>query len=208
MEDVLDLYAEPYDPARPVVCFDELPVQLVADRRAPRAVGPGAPARYDYEYTRAGVANVFLVVEPQRGWRQLTVTAQRCKSDFAEQMRWLVTEGYPRATVIRVVLDNLRTHTWEALYETFPAAEARRLVRTLEFHYTPKHGSWLNMAEIELSVLSRECLARRIPTVDSLAAEIAMYQRRRNAAAQPIEWRFTCDKARLKLHRLYPSPSL
>jgi hypothetical protein len=208
MEDVLDLYAEPYDPARPVVCFDELPVQLVAERRAPLAVRPGAPPPNDNEYTRGGVANVFLVVEPTRGWRHLTVTAQRCKSDFAEQMRWLVTEGYPNARVIRVVLDNLRTHTWEALYEAFPAAEARRLVRTLEFHYTPKHGSWLNIAEIELSVLSRECLARRIPTPDALAAEIALYQRRRNAAAQPIEWRFTCDKARLKLHRLYPSTSV
>jgi DDE superfamily endonuclease len=208
MEDVLDLYAESYDPQRPVVCFDELPVQLVAERRAPLAVRPGAPARYDYEYTRGGVANVFLVVEPTRGWRHLTVTAQRCKTDFAAQMRWLVTEGFPTATVIRVVLDNLRTHTWEALYEAFPAAEARQLVRMLEFHYTPKHGSWLNMAEIELSVLSRECLRRRIPTADALAAEIALYEHRRNAAAQPIEWRFTCDKARLKLHRLYPSTSM
>jgi hypothetical protein len=208
MEDVLDLYAEPYDPARPVVCFDELPVQLVAERRAPLAVRPGAAARYDYEYTRAGVANLFLFCEPKRGWRHLTVTAQRCKADFAEQMRWLVVEGYPSATVIRVVLDNLRTHSWEALYETFLPDEARRLVRALEFHYTPTHGSWLNMAELELSVLSRECLARRIPTADALAAEIALYEHRRNAAAQPIEWRFTCDKARLKLHRLYPSPSL
>lgn len=208
MEDVLDLYAEPYDPARPVVCFDELPVQLVAERRAPLPARPGCPARYDYEYTRAGVANLFVLCEPKRGWRQLTVTAQRCKTDFAQQMRWLVTEGFPTATVIRVVLDNFRTHTWEALYETFPAEEARRLVRTLEFHYTPKHGSWLNIAEIELSVLSRTCLARRIPTLDALAAEIAIYQSRRNAAAQPIEWTFTCDKARLNLHRLYPSTSL
>jgi hypothetical protein len=208
MEDVLDLYAEPYDPARPVVCFAELPMQLVAERRAPLPGRPGTPARYDYEYTRAGGANLFVFCEPKRGWRHLTVTAQRCKPDFAEQMRWLVTEGFPTATTIRVVLDNLRTHTWEALYESFPPEEARRLVRTLEFHYTPKHGSWLNMAELELSVLSRECLARRIPTADVLAAEVAAYERRRNAAAQPIEWRFTCDKARLKLHRLYPSTSL
>jgi hypothetical protein len=208
MEDVLELYAEPYDAARPVVCFDELPVQLVAERRAPLPGRPGAPARYDYEYTRAGVANLFVFLEPKRGWRHLTVTAQRCKTDFAQQMRWLVVEGFPRATVIRVVLDNLRTHTWEALYETFPAEEARRLVRALEFHYTPKHGSWLNIAEIELSVLSRECLARRIPTPEVLATEIATYQSRRNAAAQPIDWTFTCDKARLKLHRLYPSTPL
>ena len=208
MEDVLDLYAEPYDAARPVVCFDELPVQLVAERRAPLPLRPGSAARYDYEYTRAGVANVFLVCEPKRGWRHLTVTAQRCKADFAHQMRWLVTEGFPTATTIRVVLDNLRTHTWEALYETFPAAEARRLVRMLEFHYTPTHGSWLNIAEIELSVLSRDCLARRIATPELLAAEVAAYQTRRNTAAQPIEWRFTCDKARFKLHRLYPSTFL
>jgi hypothetical protein len=208
MEDVLDLYAEPYDPARPVVCFDELPVQLVADRRAPLPAGPGRAARYDYEYTRAGVANLFVLCEPKRGWRQLTVTAQRCKADFAQQMRWLVTEGFPTATTIRVVLDNFRTHSWEALYEAFPAVEARRLVRTLEFHYTPKHGSWLNIAEIELSVLSRACLARRIATPEILAAEVTAYQTRRNAAAQPIEWRFTCDKARLKLHRLYPSTSM
>lgn len=208
MEDVLDLYAEPYDPARPVVCFDELPVQLVAERRAPLPGRPGTPARYDYEYTRAGVANLFVFCEPKRGWRHLTVTAQRCKTDFAEQMRWLVTEGFPTATTIRVVLDNLRTHTWEALYERFPPEEARRLVRTLEFHYTPKHGSWLNIAEIEWSIVSRECLARRIPTPEVLATEIAAYQARRNTAAQPIEWRFTCDKARLKLHRLYPSNPL
>ena len=208
MEDVLDLYAEPYDPARPVVCFDELPVQLVAERRAPLPGRPGTPARYDYEYTRAGVANLFVFCEPKRGWRHLTVTAQRCKPDFAEQMRWLVTEGFPTATTIRVVLDNLRTHTWEALYESFPPEEARRLVRTLEFHYTPKHGSWLNIAEIEWSIVSRECLARRIPTPEVLATEIAAYQARRNTAAQPIEWRFTCDKARLKLHRLYPSNPL
>jgi hypothetical protein len=208
MEDVLDLYAEPYDPARPVVCFDELPVQLVAERRSPLPGRPGTPARYDYEYTRAGVANLFVFCEPKRGWRHLTVTAQRCKTDFAAQMRWLVTEGFPAATTIRVVLDNLRTHTWEALYERFPPEEARRLVRTLEFHYTPKHGSWLNIAEIEWSIVSRECLARRIPTPDVLTAEIAAYQTRRNRAAQPIEWRFTCDKARLKLHRLYPSNPL
>jgi hypothetical protein len=208
MEDVLDLYAEPYDPARPVVCFDELPVQLVAERRTPLPARPGSPARYDYEYHRAGVANLFVFCEPKRGWRHLTVTAQRCKTDFAEQMRWLVVEGFPTATLIRVVLDNLCTHTWEALYERFPPEEARRLVRTLEFHFTPKHGSWLNIAEIEWSIVSRECLARRIPTSEALASELALYQARRNAAAQPIEWRFTCDKARLKLHRLYPSNPL
>lgn len=205
MEDVLDLYAEPYAPRHPVICFDELPVQLVAETRAPLPAAPGQARRYDYEYKREGVANLFVLCEPQRGWRHLTVTRQRCKADFAAQMQWLV-ERYPAATCIRVVLDNLSTHTWEALYESFPAAEARRLLQRLQFHYTPKHGSWLNIAEIELSVLSRECLSgRRIPTAARLATEVAAYEKRRNAAAQPIDWRFTCDKARMKLHRLYPS---
>lgn len=205
MEDVLDLYAEPYDAAHPMVCFDELPVQLVAERRTPLPAEPGQPARVDYEYRRQGVANLFVLCEPRQGWRHLTVTAQRCKADFARQMQWLVDDGFPDATLIRLVLDNLSTHTWDALYETFPAAEARRLLRKLEFHYTPKHGSWLNIAEIELSVLSRECLARRIPSCEELRCEVAAYEARRNTAAQPIEWTFTCDKARLKLHRLYPS---
>jgi len=205
MEDVLDLYAEPYDRRRPVVCFDELPVQLVAEVRAPLAAAPGRAAREDYEYKREGVANVFLLCEPQRGWRHLVVTARHCKPDFAAQMRWLVDVGCPKATRIRLVLDNLSTHTPEALYETFPAPEARRLLRQLEFHYTPKHGSWLNMAEIELSILTRECLGRRIPSAEALAAALATYERRRNRAAEPIRWQFTNEKARAKLHRLYPS---
>lgn len=206
MEDVLDLYAEPYDAARPVVCFDELPVQLVSETRPPWPARPGQPLRYDYEYHREGVANLFVLVDPKRGWRHVTTTAHRCTPDFARQMRWLVDEGYPDAIVLRVVLDNLSTHSWAALYETFPAAEARRILQKLEFHYTPTHGSWLNIAEIELSVVSRECLgARRIPSVAALAADVAAYETRRNAAASPILWSFTCDKARLKLHRLYPS---
>jgi hypothetical protein len=205
MEDILDLYAEPYDRRRPVVCFDELSVQLVSEVRAPLPPVPGRVRREDYEYRREGVANVFVHCEPLRGWRQLTVTAQRCKADFARQMQWLADVGCPRASAIRVVLDNLSTHTPEALYETFPAAEARRILRRLEFHYTPKHGSWLNMAEIELSILTRECLGRRIPTPGALAAELAAYERRRNRAAEPIRWQFTNEKARVKLHRLYPS---
>ena len=205
MEDVLDLYAEPYDRRRPVVCFDELPVQLVSEVRAPLAAGPGRVRREDYEYRREGVANAFVHCEPLRGWRHLSVTAHRCKADFAHQMRWLVDVGFPRALLIRLVLDNLRTHTAAALYETFPAAEARRILRRLEFHYTPTHGSWLNMAEIELSILTRECLGRRIPTSDVLATELAAYERRRNARAEPIRWQFTNEKARIKLHRLYPS---
>ena len=202
MEDILDLYAEPYDRRRPVVCFDELPVQLVSEVRAPLPAAPGRVARQDYEYKREGVANVFVHCEPLRGWRHLCVTAQRCKADFARQMQWLAVLGFPRAAVIRVVLDN---HTPEALYETFPPAEARRILRRLEFHYTPKHGSWLNIAEIELSILTRECLGRRIPCPGALAAELAAYERRRNRAAEPIRWQFTAEKARVKLHRLYPS---
>ena len=205
MEDVLELYAEPYDRRRPVVCFDELPIQLVADARPPLAAIPGRLAREDYEYVRAGTANVFVLCEPLRGWRHLTVTAQRCKPDFAAQMQWLVDVGFPRATRIRLVLDNLSTHTPEALYESFAPADARRLLRHLEFHYTPKHGSWLNMAEIELSILTRECLGRRIPTSAALTCALAAYERRRNRAADPIRWQFTNEKARLKLHRLYPS---
>jgi len=205
MEDVLELYAEPYDRRRPVVCFDELPIQLVAEVRAPLAAAPGRVAREDYEYARAGTANVFVLCEPLRGWRHLTVTARRCKPDFAAQMRWLVDVGCPKAARIRLVLDNLSTHTPEALYESFPAPEARRLLRRLEFHYTPKHGSWLNMAEIELSILTRECLGRRIATSTALAGELAAYERSRNRAAEPIRWTFTNEKARVKLRRLYPS---
>lgn len=205
MEDVLELYAAPPDRRRPVVGFDELPVQLVAEVRAPLAAVPGRVAREDYEYARAGTANVFVLCEPLRGWRHLTVTAQRCKADFAAQMRWLVDVGCPTATRIRLVLDNLSTHTDAALYETFPPAEARRILQRLEFHYTPKHGSWLNIAEIELSVLTRECLGRRIPSAEALTAELAAYERRRNRAAEPIRWQFTNEKARVKLHRLYPS---
>jgi hypothetical protein len=205
MEDILDLYAEPYDRRRPVVCFDELPVQLVSEVRAPLTAVPGRVAREDYEYKREGVANVFAFGEPLRGWRHLCVTAHRCKADFALQMRWLVDVGFPRALLIRLVLDNLSTHTPAALYETFPAAEARRILRRIEWHYTPTHGSWLNMAEIELSILTRECLGRRIPTPEVLAAELAAYERRRNGVAEPIRWEFTNEKARIKLHRLYPS---
>lgn len=209
MEDVLDLYTAPYDATRPVVCFDELPVQLVRERRGAWPAAPGQSRRVDYEYTRAGVANLFVIVEPRRGWRHLAVTAHRAQGDFARQMQWLVDEAYPTAAMIRVVLDNVNTHSWAALYETFAAAEARRILQRLEWHYTPIHGSWLNIAEIELSILSRECLAsRRIPTAAHLARDVALYETRRNAAAVPIEWGFTCDKARLKLHRLYPSNSL
>jgi hypothetical protein len=162
MEEVLDLYKAAPDPLRPTVCFDELPYQLVAEARCPVPARPGRPARVDYEYRRAGTANVFLCFDPARGWRRVHVTDRRTKRDFAHAMQALVDEDYPEAAVIRLVSDNLNTHTPAALYETFPPAEARRIARKLEFHHTPKHGSWLNMAEIELSVLSGQCLDRRL----------------------------------------------
>jgi transposase len=205
MEDVLDLYAEPYDPRSPVVTFDEVPVQLIGESRAPLAMRPGSPTRIDYEYIRNGTCNVFVVVEPLRGWRHLAVTEHRGNADFAAQMRWLIDEAYPNAQRIRVVLDNLSTHKPSALYEVFPPAEARRIVRKLEFHYTPLHGSWLNMAELELSVLARQCLDQRIPTRERLHEILVSYEARRNAAKATITWQFTNEKARVKLHRLYPS---
>ena len=208
MEDVLDLYAESYDPLHPVVCFDEVPVQLIGERRAPLPMRPGTPMRIDHEYIRNGTCNIFVAVEPLRGWRRLTVTERRANPDFAEQMRSLVDDGFPTATRIRVVLDNLSTHTPEALYQTFPAAEARRLMRKIEFHYTPTHGSWLNMAELELSVFARQCLDQRIPTIERLRELVAAYEARRNAANATITWQFTVDKARVKMHALYPSNPL
>jgi hypothetical protein len=206
MEDVLDLYAEPYDPQRPKVNFDETSKQLLADKHEPRPARPGQAARYDYTYEREGTRNLFVFCEPQAGWRHIAVTAHRTKVDFAHQMQWLVDERYPEADVIRVVLDNLNTHKPASLYEAFAPEEARRLAKKLEFHYTPKHGSWLNMAEIELSILARQCLERRIPDAATLKAEVQAYQARRNAAQATIDWRFSVSDARQKLHRLYPSP--
>jgi DDE superfamily endonuclease len=180
LEDVLDLYEEPYDPKRPKVCFDETNKQLVAEQRMSLPAQPGQPERYDYEYQRNGSRNLFMFFEPQRGWRHVAVTEQRTMQDFAQQMRWLVDEAYPEAEVIRIVLDNLNTHRPASLYETFAPAEARRILKGLEFHYTPKHGSWLNMAEMELSVLSRQCLDRRIPDETTLRREIQALEVERN----------------------------
>jgi DDE superfamily endonuclease len=208
MEDVLDLYAEPYDPKRPKVNFDETSKQLIGETRQPLPTRPGYPARYDYEYKRNGTRNLFLFCEPQAGWRHVTVTERRTMQDFAQQMKWLVDERYPEADVIRVVLDNLNIHKVASLYETFPAAEAHRLRQKLEFHYTPKHGSWLNMAEIELSILARQCLQRRIATEATLKRELAAVEASRNAACTTINWQFTTTAARVKLHHLYPSTSL
>lgn len=203
MEDVLDLYAEPYDATRPVVCFDEQPVQLVAETRTPRPVVTGQPALYDYEYRRAGTANIFMTVQPLAGWRQVTVTSQRTKLDFAAQMKELVDLHFPEAERIRVVLDNLNTHKLACLYEAYPAEEARRIVRKLEFHHTPKHGSWLNPAECELSVLTRQCLSRRIDRQETLASETEAWTARRNREGVRIDYRFTLPDARNKLSHLY-----
>lgn len=207
MEDLLDLYAQPYDPKRPTVCFDETNKQLVAETRLGTPAKPGQRERYDYEYRRNGSRNLFLFVEPQGGWRHVAVTQQRTRQDFARQMQWLADEAYPEAAVIRVALDNLNTHRPAALYETFAPAEARRILRRLEFHYTPKHGSWLNMAELELSVFSRECLARRIPDEATLQREVQALESERNQAHATITWQFTTHDARHKLSHLYPSIS-
>lgn len=205
MEEILDFYAESYDPKRPKVNFDETSKQLIKETRPSLSGTPGHVARYDYEYERNGTRNLFLFCEPQAGWRHIVVTEQRTRHDFAQQMKGLVDEGYPEAELIRVVLDNLNTHKLASLYETFPPAEARRIAKKLEFHYTPKHGSWLNMAELELSVLSRQCLDRRIPDAATLIGELQADETRRNTAKAKITWRFTSEQARVKLQRLYPT---
>jgi hypothetical protein len=207
MEDVLELYAEPYDACRPKVNFDEKSVQLIAETRTALPAQPGQPTRIDYEYQRKGTANLFVLCEPQAGWRHLVVTERRTKQDFAHQMKWWVDERYPTAEVIRVVLDQLNTHKPASLYDTFPPDEARRIRKKLEFHYTPKHGSWLNMAEIELSVVQRQCLDRRLPDVATLTQELQVYEHCRNMQRATIDWHFTTQEARRKLPRLYPSIS-
>jgi hypothetical protein len=207
MEDVLDLYEEPRDLQRPRVCFDETPKQLVAESKSPLPPVPGQVARYDYEYQRKGTRNLFLFFGLDEGWRHIAVTEHRTQIDFAHQMKWLVDERYADAKVIRVVLDNLNTHKAASLYEAFEPAEARRILKRLEFHYTPKHGSWLNMAEIELSVFQRECWNRRMGDVATLTRETLALESERNDAQATVHWRFTSDDARVKLQRLYPSIS-
>jgi transposase len=207
MEDVLDLYAEPADPKRPVVCFDETPIQLIGEVRQPIPAKPGQPERYDYEYKRNGTANLFMFFDAHQPWRHVKVTTQRTAQDFAACMRDLTDLHYPDAALIRVVQDNLSTHTAGALYEAFPAPEAHRILQRLEFHYTPKHASWLNMAEIEISVLHGQCLDRRIGERDVLKAEIEAWERQRNASDACVRWTFTTNKARGKLARAYPHPA-
>ncbi len=205
MEDVLDVYTLPYDPRFPQICMDELTKQLVGETRVPLPLESGVPARYDTEYIRNGVRNIFVAVEPLQGRRSAAVTERRTKQDWAEFMRHVADVQYPDAQRIRVVLDNLNTHGPASFYEAFPVAEARRLTERFEFHYTPKHGSWLNVAEIELSVLARQCLNRRIPDPEMLEHEVRAWVADRNAATTRIDWRFTTADARIKLKHLYPS---
>lgn len=204
MEDVLDLYAERPDARRPVVCFDESPTQLIGEVREPIAAEPGQPQRYDCEYRRNGTANLFISLDAHRSWRHVTVTDHRAAVDFAQCMRELSDLHYPHAERIRVVLDNLSTHAPGALYRAFPPQEARRILQRLEFHFTPKHASWLNMVEIEIGVLRRQCLDRRIGDRAQLVAEIAAWERERNASGARIRWMFTAAKAREKMGRAYP----
>jgi transposase len=205
MEDVLEVYTRPYDPRYPQVCMDEVSKQLLRDTRPPLPMEPGRVQRYDYEYERGGVVNLFLFCEPLGGRRWVEVTERRTRADWAHQIKELVDVRYPEAERIVLVMDNLNTHTPASLYEAFDPPEARRIAEKLEIHYTPKHGSWLNMAEIELSVLSRQCLQRRVPDFKTLKAEVEAWQDRRNATSSEVDWRFSTEDARAKLKRLYPS---
>jgi hypothetical protein len=204
MEDVLETYARPHDPARPVVCVDEGGKQLIGDVREPLPLRPGSPAKQDYEYERGGMANLFMAVEPLAGWRHAEVTERKTAVDFARFLRLLSDGPYRDAERIVLVCDNLNTHTPACLYEAFEPAEARRLAERFEWHYTPKHGSWLNVAECELSVVARQCLDRRIPDIETLRREVAAWERARNVAAVGVDWQFTTADARVKLKRLYP----
>jgi transposase len=207
MEDVLELYAEPPDKAHPVVCFDETPRQLIGESRVPVEAKPGRPARIDYEYVRNGTANVFMFFDAHRRWRHVKVTDRRAAGDFALCMRDLVDRHYPDADRIRVVLDNLSTHSAASVYETFPPEEARRILRRIDFHYTPKHASWLNMVEIEIGVMVKQCLDRRIPDKETLVRELSKWQKRRNLEKATIKWLFDVQRARQKLGRSYPAVS-
>lgn len=204
MEDVLDVYQRPYDPRRPVVCLDEVSKELHSTPRGSLPLEPGKPRREDYEYERHGVVNLFLAIEPLRGWRRVRVTERRTKQDFAEQLRLLADEDFPDAEVIVLVVDNLNTHGPGALYERFEPEEAHRLAAKFEWHYTPEHASWLNVAECELSVLSHQCLARRIAEKDTLSREVTAWETRRNQSCAKVNWQFTTADARIKLRRLYP----
>ena len=204
MEDVLEVYHAPYDPLFPLVCMDESNKQLVGEVHAPLGVAPGRGQILDHEYVRNGVAEIFLEIEPLAGRRHVAITERRTRKDWAAFIKAMLDERYPQATKVRLVLDNLNTHSTASLYEAFAPEEARRLARRLEIHYTPKHGSWLNVAEIELSALNTQCLNRRIPDIALMRTEVAAWERDRNNRAAKIDWRFTTEDARIKLKRLYP----
>ena len=205
MEDVLDVYHRPYDENRPVICLDEASKQLVGEVIEPIPASPGQPERFDYEYTRNGTANLFMISEPLVGWRAVKVTERRTAVDFAEVVRWLVEEVHEEAEKVVLVMDNLNTHKIASLYEAFPPERARRIVERLEIHHTPVHGSWLNMAEIELSALAVQCLGRRIETREELEGEVAAWEEERNERGVGVRWRFTTADARIKLRQLYPA---
>jgi len=204
MEDILAVYTRPHDSARPLLCLDETSKQLTAETRAPMAMAPGRPARHDYEYRRNGTANLFMLFAPLEGWRHLKVTAQRRAIDYAQLLKETCDLHFPQARTIVLVQDNLNTHGPASLYRAFPPAEARRIAERFEWHYTPKHGSWLNLAEAELSVLARQCLARRIPDIETLEQQVAAWLQRRNKHNVKADWRFTNQDARIKLKNLYP----
>ena len=205
MEDILAVYRRPYDPEEPLVCMDETTKQLVKETRSAVAAEPGIPARYDYEYERNGVCNLFMFYEPFGGKRYVSITDHRAKVDWALQIKELLANHYSSARKVILVMDNLNTHTGASLYEAFPPSEARRLLERLEIHYTPKHGSWLNIAEIELRVITGQCLNRRIPDKQVLEREVAQWQNQRNFLQAKVDWRFSTDDARIKLKRLYPT---
>jgi DDE superfamily endonuclease len=205
MEDVLEVYHRPYDERRPLVCLDEVPVQLVGATRMPLPLRPGQVERYDYEYVRNGTANVFMIFEPLLGWRRAKVTERRTAKDLAEVLRWLVEELHEDARKVVLVTDNLNTHGPGCLYEAFAPERARAISAKLEWHYTPRHGSWLNLAEVELAALSKQCLSRRIGAHEELERQVTSWEDERNEAQVQARWQFTIGKARVKLHRLYPS---
>jgi hypothetical protein len=205
MEDILDLYALPYDPKIPMICMDEQPVQLLGQVIDQIPMKPGKPRREDYEYTREGTCSIFVFTEPLNGWRHIEATKQRTRIDWARQIDKLLSEFYPEAERIRLVMDNLNTHTPASLYQAFPAEKARNLAKRLEIHYTPKHGSWLNIAEIELSVVTQQCLSRRIPSIEVLNLQLSAWKESRNNAEKQVNWHFSTEQARGKLKRLYPN---
>lgn len=204
MEDVLDLYQQPFNPDYPVVCMDEKPYQLLDEARIPIPMKPGKPERRDSEYVRHGTCSIFIFTEPLAGWRHTSVRERRTRIDWAHEVKKLLDVHYPDAIKVLLVLDNLNTHTIASLYEAFEPETARRLAKRLELHYTPKHGSWLNIAEIELSAMTRQCLGRRIPSINQLALELMEWESARNSNQKGVDWQFTTDDARIKLRRLYP----